>query len=770
MSNQIKHFSLGLASAIALGLLACGSPSGTGKQVGPDPGPIVTPPTDPLPEPQVQYNFFRPKTEDELRGAVCRVRVGGEGDDLGDSEPHYRYLPAANYGYLIARTKADFDPAAFDMHGLEVVSSFCANGAKYYYLHKDSDLVATMKKVGKLSGVMYIESDTMNYATGGFEYKPGDSYVNSEQQYGVLTTMAKKAWETYGFGPNRPIVANFDTGVRWSHQDLKDVVKHAFSWYGTASGAGLLTNIGALSPLADPNPPDRIVTDPALSSTDGNGHGTHTIGSSVAMGNNGVGVAGMCWNADMVSYKTMSDAGSGGSWPVYGSFWHLVKWKNEMVGEEGNKKPRYPHTIPVNLSLSGGVLGQFNADMVEMALEHGIVPIAASGNDAAGFPAWPSGLAGTITVGAVGQSDRRVIFSNWGPHLSVMAPGSQILSVSRGSDNGYAWMSGTSMACPHVTGLVAYMLTFNPDLKADQIKTYLEQNADPIDGQTGFDIHFGYGRINAYRTIGAVIDDMNADRAPASNYVLSPVKVTVKNDAGDPISDALVYLYNCDNDGTISNYANMTISGTSFVDVMDNATIPPEDGVARFNLLRPGFYKAAVNYTCYDSVEDEDVTLAAETSVFEVRAGAAVAPLTVTLATGKLLAMQTLATANTARGGTAAFMQLYNSQGSVIADIGGYTFNTGVAKMLPPGTYYLLVYPYNANFFGEYALWVGTKTRSGFSATGTYAVPGADGVKSQHAGSIGSAQEIELNGKLVYGDLTDTTGHFYKFVIPEPAP
>jgi hypothetical protein len=198
MDIPIKQFSLALASAIALGTLGCGSPSDAGRQV-PDPGPIVvTPETGPLPEPVVQYSFFRPETEDELRGAVCRVRVSGDGPV--DDESQYRHLPAANYGYLIARTKTDFDPAAFAMHGLEVLSSFPANGARYFYLHKDSDLVATMKQVGRLGGVMYIEPDIMNYTAGGFEYKPGDEFVNNEQQYGVLTTMAKKAWETYGFG------------------------------------------------------------------------------------------------------------------------------------------------------------------------------------------------------------------------------------------------------------------------------------------------------------------------------------------------------------------------------------------------------------------------------------------------------------------------------------------------------------------------------------------------------------------------------------------
>jgi len=777
MSNQIKHFSLGLASAIALGLLGCGSPSDTRTQVGqgPDPGPIVTPPAGPLPEPKVQYNFFRPKTEDELRGAVCRVRVGGQGDDLGNDETQYAYLPVANYGYLIARTRPDFSQAQFDKYGLEVVSSFAANGARYFYLHKDSDLVATMKKVGKLSGVMYIEPDVMNYATAGFEYKPGDAYVNNERQFGVLTTMAKKAWETYGFGPNRPIVADFDTGVRWSHPDLKDVVTNAFSWYGT-NGSSLLDNAGALSPLNDPSPVDRMVTDPTVAQgSDGQGHGTHTAGTIAAVGNNTIGVAGMCWNVKLVSYKVLNNSGSGGSWAVYGSFWHLAKWKNEKVDEDGKPSetgtPRYPHTIPVNLSLGGGTLGQFNADMVEMALENDIVLCASSGNDDAGFASWPGSLAGVIRVGAVNNMDRRVYFSNWGPDMSVMAPGNDIYSTA--NDGSYELMGGTSMACPHVTGLVGYMLTFNPDLKPDQIKTYLEKNADRINGQKEFDIHYGYGRINAYRTIGAVIDDMDANRAPASNYVMTPVKITVKDSSGSPVNNALVYLYNCNEDGTITNYANMSITGMSFVDVRDDKTLPPEEGVARFNMLRPGHYKVTATYSLYDYKADDYIDSVASSPTFKVWPGDTVAPMTLTLDTKQTLAMQTMATANFARASADVMMQIFDSPTAAAfetVDQRSTPQEDFVTAMLPPGTYYVRIYPYSSTR-GEYALWVGTKTMTSFAAVGTAAAPGPNGIASTNAADRATAQVLELNGnKLVYGDLTNATGHYYKFVIPEPAP
>jgi len=759
MNNPIKHFSLALASLVALGLIGCGSAGSKGLMVGPNTDPVVTPPSNqPLPEPKVQYDFFRPKTEEELMGTYASP----------DSE--YFGRPIANYGYMIAKTVAGFDPAVFDMHGVDVVASFPANGGRYFYLHKDSDLVETMKKVNSLGGVMYIEPEIMNYTTAGFVYDNPDPYVADLKQYGALTTHTKKAWETYGFGPNRPTVVDIDTGVRWTHQDFKDgsrnVVKHAFSWYNSA-GAALATDIGALNALNDINPPDRMLdASPAAWGTDGttNGHGTHTAGTIAAVGNNGKGVAGMCWNVDLVTYKGLSNSGSGGSFAVYGSLWHLARWK----------KSNYNHTIPVNYSLGSATLGQFQADMVEMALEHDIVMCCSSGNDQSGFSTFPGSIAGTIRVGAVNFMDRRCRFSNFGNDLSVMAPGMDILSLKGGNDGddaGYVWMDGTSMAAPHVTSLVGYMLTFAPDLKPDQIKTYLESNTDPIEGQQGFNKLYGYGRINTYKTIGAVIADMNADRTPASDYVLTPVKVTVKSAEGRPINDATVYLYNCSQSGEISNYTGVSITGPSYVDARDvnKEDVVLENGVARFNLLRPGYYKVTANFSYPDLAENKVVNLTAASSVFQVRAGGTVDPVALTLDTGQLLYVQTLQTANATRGNTATSLQVFDHvSNDAIITMSGDFFWTLAFKPKPGATYWVRVYPFSNAYYGEYALWVGTATKQ--VATGTRATPGPDGIASTNALARPNAQEIQMDDKFVYGDLTNTIGHNYKFTVPAPPP
>jgi hypothetical protein len=150
----------------------------------------------------------------------------------------------------------------------------------------------------------------------------------------------------------------------------------------------------------------------------------------------------------------------------------------------------------------------------------------------------------------------------------------------------YMHLSGTSMAAPHVTGLAGYMLTFNPDLKPDQIRTYIEENADYCPGQTGYTEELGWGRINTLKTIEAVIKDMEAGNQPPSRYVHSPIRIVT------PSNGVTLYLYTSDSQGNPINYVACTITGDSVVGLMDapNPNLESVAGIAWFNMLREGTY------------------------------------------------------------------------------------------------------------------------------------------------------------------------------------
>jgi hypothetical protein len=422
------------------------------------------------------------------------------------------------------------------------------------------------------------------------------------------------------------------------------------------------------------------------------------------------------------------------------------------------------------MSLGSGYCQQFVADMIEMGLEHDIVGIGSAGNDYSGFASFPGSFTGVIRVGSTDFLDRRVAHSNYGPDLSVVAPGYNILSTSYSSDTATSNQSGTSMAAPHVTGLAAYMLTFNPDLKPDQIKTYLEKNADPVEGQKGFDLHVGWGRINTYRTIGAVIADMGANRTPASDYVNSPVKVTVTA-GGAPLNNVNVWLYNCNQTGTISNYVAVSLTGDSFVDLRDDLYLEPELGVARFNLLKPGFYRVTAATLFADLDNGVNAPVVTSSPMFEVRAGSAVQPIMLVF-DAELMVIQTLASKGNTID-TDTVISLYNTEtgNALLTDYDGSRFESlPLIKPKKPGTYWIRIRAWNGSTdnAGEYALWVGDSVIDS-PAPGTYAAPGDNGVQSISAPNRGAAQLIEVNGKVIYGNLTTVNranGDYYKFVMP----
>jgi hypothetical protein len=497
---------------------------------------------------------------------------------------------------------------------------------------------------------------------------------------------------------------------------------------------------------------DWRVTRPS-GSTDGHGHGTHTAGTIAAQGNNGAGVAGVCWGVDLVSYKAVNDRGEGSDWTVFGSLWHLARRKGASR----------PGAIPVNMSLGTIYAGHFAADMLEAALEHGIVPVCAAGNDSSGFATWPGSYTGAIRVGAVNYLDRRAGDSNWGQDLCVMAPGRDVVSTVPG---GYEAWSGTSMAAPHVAGLAGYMLTFAPDLRADQIRTYIERNADPIDGQKGFDPRFGHGRINTCRTIRAVLDDIENGRAPGSDYAPGPVKVTVLSASGRPFNGAAVYLYNSGPDGSVTNYAGVALTGGSFVGAMDGPAGGAEDGVAWFNMLKPGHYKVAASYSVQD-LSGADLSGGAESAVFEVGRAPAAAPVTLSLGIDpqRALYIQTYPCAGTDPGLWIDTQIAVYDAGGLLADFDDGGLDTlGPFVLSRPGTYWINIYPWGDEW-GDYALWLGEGLQPS-PAPGSFASPGPDGIRSSQAQTQAGAQPIQIGDRVVYCRMSSRGGDWYRFAAP----
>ncbi|KAH8822187.1 serine protease [Flagelloscypha sp. PMI_526] len=211
---------------------------------------------------------------------------------------------------------------------------------------------------------------------------------------------------------------------------------------------------------------------------DGNGHGTHCAGT---IGGTQYGVAK---NANIFAVKVLSDAGSGSTTDIVDG----LEWVGDQAESTGNP------TI-VSMSLGGSASSALD-DAVSALIDAGVYVVVAAGNEGADAGSTsPARVKTAITVGASDITDTIADFSNFGSVVDVLAPGVDIISAWKGSKTATNQISGTSMATPHVAGLVAYLLgtgeTGAPAAISDLIKSSGQSGAiaDVPSGTTDTMIH-----------------------------------------------------------------------------------------------------------------------------------------------------------------------------------------------------------------------------------------------------------------------------------------
>ena len=508
------------------------------------------------------YNMFEPVDEAELAAAAAASE--------------------ANAGYVIVKTVSGFDAVRFARWGATVSGHFSLNGSEYYRLYRKDGAVKLVASLRQAAGVVYAQHELVSKLpddeasseaaidkAASRDAAAIAAVLNDPLTWGRFghfeTTKALDAYKTYGFGANTVYVADIDTGINRTHEDFIDgngnqIVAYAKSAFNSADGGNTFTFVGAGKAFVDV---------PAGEDWDEEGHGTHTAGTIAALGNNGKGVAGVAWQkVKLISYKCFSDSassGSGSDWAVYGGLADLISWK------QANS---IAQTIPVNMSLGSSFAGYFELDMINQALDADIMVIASMGNSGYNAPQYPAAYSGVLAVGATKADGSKVSFSTSGNFISVSAPGYNIYSTCNGATNAYIDMSGTSMAAPFVTGTVAYLLSFNPTLKPDQIKAIIESTASDI-GAAGWDEDTGYGLVN----VKAAAQILNGGTIPnrGATYSLKTTSVYVKNKNTQVVGQT-VYLYNANGE-----YVCLGITNA-------------DAGVAEFKMLKPGAYTAKTNY------------------------------------------------------------------------------------------------------------------------------------------------------------------------------
>ena len=217
-------------------------------------------------------------------------------------------------------------------------------------------------------------------------------------------------------------------------------------------------------------------------------HGTHVAGTIAAVSNNGNGVAGVAFGARVVPVRVLGKCGGYTSDIADGIVW--------ASGGTVGSIPVNPNPARVlNLSLGGsGSCDTTSQNAINSARSRGAVVVVAAGNsnaNAANFS--PASCAGVITVAATNRSGGRAYYSNYGSVVEVAAPGGDVRSsaangilstlnngASAPGSDAYAWYQGTSMAAPHVAGVVALMLSRNPALTPDEVLTRLQASTRPF--------------------------------------------------------------------------------------------------------------------------------------------------------------------------------------------------------------------------------------------------------------------------------------------------
>ena len=259
-------------------------------------------------------------------------------------------------------------------------------------------------------GIARYEADgNVDFAEPNIVYvtqvNPNDSYFSS--QWGPKKMDCPDAWDDYK-GDSNYVVAMVDSGIDMDHPDLKNQYAWGYDYYS-----------------GDNNPEDNY------------GHGTHTAGTSAAQTNNGIGVAGVAWNCKFAAYRVGN---------YYLSNSAIVSSINDA---------RTKGAYVISMSFGSGQSSSSIQNALTSAYNAGIVNVASAGNSGSTGKNYPAAYSNVIAVASSNTSDGRSSFSNYGNWVDVAAPGENILSTYLQKQ--YSYMDGTSMSCPHVSGMAVYL-------------------------------------------------------------------------------------------------------------------------------------------------------------------------------------------------------------------------------------------------------------------------------------------------------------------------
>ena len=399
---------------------------------------------------------------------------------------------------------------------------------------------------------------------------PDDPHFLSGDMYGLLKISAPAAWDMTT-GSSAVVVADIDTGMRYTHEDLSPNL-----WTNTSEIPNNGIDDDGNGFVDDYHGYDFRGDNPFTPSEDGDpfdqhGHGTHTAGTIGAAGNNGLGLVGVAWNIKIMPIKIFSAAANDSTTAMVINAYNYVRMmKNRGVNiRVTNNSYAGPPETPTS--------DQAMKDAIDAMGDAGILNVFAAGNESNNNdanPIYPSSFAGpsVLSVAASDGNDNRPGFSNYGPvSVDLAAPGVAIWSTTFSSESSYGVMSGTSMATPHVTGAAALLASLNPDLSVASLKATLMNSVDQLPQWNGV-VKSG-GRLNVANAL---------QHQTVCIYDLASPSIRISNKGGFASVDVAAP-QNCEFSVKSSSYwihvhsdSMMTGSGTVTFRVTVNPTITRE--------------------------------------------------------------------------------------------------------------------------------------------------------------------------------------------------
>lgn len=348
------------------------------------------------------------------------------------------------------------------------------------------------------------ESPDIEYIEPNHIYRVEKTDINdprSGEQWALEQVRAHKAWQ-YSTGEN-VIIGLIDTGLDYNHPDLKGQL-----WINNAED---LNGNGTFEPWSNEETRDGMKGDWDNRDNDGNGfiddvagfdfvdkefrhlgddrnpdpdpadegrHGTNVAGVMIAAAGNGQGIVGLAYDAKLMAVRAFDVDGNAESDDIAAAIIYAATNGAKVI----------------NCSFGESYNSRIVSDAIKFAFEKGCVIVSSAGNEGTDFPHFPSDMLEVISVG--GSSEKGLYGkSNHGRLVDLAAPAQDVLTTAVGG--AYVRANGTSLAAPYVSAAAALLLSLNPDLTPDEVRTMIISGSDPFTGLSSQAPYVGAGTLNA---------------------------------------------------------------------------------------------------------------------------------------------------------------------------------------------------------------------------------------------------------------------------------